>query len=185
MEKSHPLGRNSTRDKSLFRIPIPRVRYLYPTWTLMVDCYNLWPESVIWISANSLDPEKVQQNIRPDLDPSCLTLWCYSWKIILKKKLCWKISADDRKSYKISQHVKIKKCLKSWSLNMAIFLTLKTPIKTAADNNFVTSFLVFGQKRFDRSWESSISRRFSWNIMPFEKVTKFETVVCCKLKMAL
>ena len=26
---------------SLVQIPTPRVRYLYPKWTLMVDCYNL------------------------------------------------------------------------------------------------------------------------------------------------
>ena len=29
------------KASSLVKIPTPRVRYLYPTWTLMVDCYNL------------------------------------------------------------------------------------------------------------------------------------------------
>ena len=26
---------------SLVEIPTPRVRFTYPTWTLMMDCYNL------------------------------------------------------------------------------------------------------------------------------------------------
>ena len=32
---------------------------------------------------NSLDPDQAQQNVGPDLDPNCLTLWWYSWKIFL------------------------------------------------------------------------------------------------------
>ena len=35
--------------------------------------------------ANSLDPDQAQQSVGPDLDPNCLTLWCYSWKSFLKK----------------------------------------------------------------------------------------------------
>ena len=42
-------------------------------------------------------------------------------------------------------------------------LTLKAPITTAADN----IFLIFENKRYDISWESSASRRVSWNIMPY------------------
>ena len=34
--------------------------------------------------ANSLDPDQARQNVGPDLDPNCLTLWWYSWKIFLK-----------------------------------------------------------------------------------------------------
>ena len=30
---------------------------------------------------NSLEPDQVQQNVGPDLDPNCLTLWWYSWQI--------------------------------------------------------------------------------------------------------
>ena len=30
--------------------------------------------------ANSLDPDQAQQNVVPDPDPNCLTLWWY-WKI--------------------------------------------------------------------------------------------------------
>ena len=32
---------------------------------------------LLMIYANSLDPNQAQQNVRPDLDPRCLTL-CYS-----------------------------------------------------------------------------------------------------------
>ena len=30
-------------------------------------------------------PRSGRQNVGPDLDPNCLTLWWYSWKIFLKK----------------------------------------------------------------------------------------------------
>ena len=42
---------------------------------------------------------------------------------------------------------------------------LKAPITTAADNKFCDIFPNFRQKRYI-TWESSASRRFSWN-MPF------------------
>ena len=35
--------------------------------------------------ANSLDPDQAWQNVGPDLDPNCLTLWWYFWKFFLKK----------------------------------------------------------------------------------------------------
>ena len=35
--------------------------------------------------ANSLDPDQARQNVGPDLDPNCLTLLWYSWKIFLKE----------------------------------------------------------------------------------------------------
>ena len=35
--------------------------------------------------ANSLDPDQAGQNIWPDLDPNCFTVWWYSWKIFFKK----------------------------------------------------------------------------------------------------
>ena len=44
-------------------------------------------------------------------------------------------------------------------------------------------------RRYDISWESSASRRFAWNIMPYllflKKAAKFEIVICCKLQVAL
>ena len=35
--------------------------------------------------ADSLDQDQARQNVGPDLDPNCLALWWYSWKIFLKK----------------------------------------------------------------------------------------------------
>ena len=43
---------------------------------------------LLMIFSNSLNPDKTWQNGRPGLDPSCLTLWCYYWKIALKKVCC-------------------------------------------------------------------------------------------------
>ena len=53
-------------------------------------CLNSLPTSgdfchLLITFANSLDPDQAGQNIGPDLDPNCLTLWCYSWKIFLGK----------------------------------------------------------------------------------------------------
>ena len=46
-------------------------------------------------------------------------------------------------------------------------LTLRAPITTAADDKFCDIFPYFWKKiRYDISWESSASRRFSRNIMP-------------------
>ena len=42
-------------------------------------------------STEDLDQNQTQQNIPPNLDPNCLTLWLYSWKnsskIDFEKKL--------------------------------------------------------------------------------------------------
>ena len=47
-------------------------------------------------------------------------------------------------------------------------LTLKALIMTTADNKFWDIFPNFQKKiRYDNSWESSASRRFSWNIIPY------------------
>ena len=59
------------------------------------------PAACEFCLANSLDPD---QDVMPDLGPSCLTPWCYALKIILikiKVKLK-KISADTN----IYQHAK-------------------------------------------------------------------------------
>ena len=48
IEKSHPRDRTLTRDSTtleLVKIPIPRARYLYPTWTPMVYFNNLFAAS--------------------------------------------------------------------------------------------------------------------------------------------
>ena len=55
----------------------------------------------------------------------------------------------------------------------------KAPIMTAADDKFWDTFLNFrkknSKKKNDISWESSDL------IVIFEKATKFEIVICCKL----
>ena len=57
--------------------------------------------------ANSLDPDKARQNVGPDLDPNCLTLWWYSRKIFFEKiNLKKKRPTDDKKACKITKHAK-------------------------------------------------------------------------------
>ena len=46
-------------------------------------------------------------------------------------------------------------------------LSLKAPITTAADDKFCKIFPNSWKKIRYISWESSASRRFSWNIMPY------------------
>ena len=48
----------------------------------------------------SLDSDQAWQNVGPDLNPICLTLWWYSWKNFLKKL------TDDKKACNNTQHVK-------------------------------------------------------------------------------
>ena len=47
--------------------------------------------------ANSLDLDQARQKVKPDLDPNCLTLWWYSWKIFLKKVILKKKLTDVKK----------------------------------------------------------------------------------------
>ena len=56
--------------------------------------------------ANSLDPDQDRQNVGPDLDPNCLTLWWYSWKNFRKKLILERNPQRMRKSWKITQHAK-------------------------------------------------------------------------------
>ena len=48
--------------------------------------------------ANSLDPDQSRQNVLPDLDPSFLTLWCYSRNNFFQKSWFLKKSAENKKS---------------------------------------------------------------------------------------
>ena len=57
---------------------------------------------------NSLDPDQAQQNVGPDLDPNCMTLWWYSSKNFAKKLILEKISRR-QKSMQIAHHAKSKK----------------------------------------------------------------------------
>ena len=62
----------------------------------------------------------------------------------------------------------------------------KAPIMTAADDNFVTPFLIFEKNKqqemifHENRLPAKILMKYTL-IVIFEKATKFETVVCCKL----
>ena len=60
------------------------------SWFQIIKPVNSFPASgdfcyLLITFANSLDPDQARQNVGPDLDPNCLTLWWYSVKIFLKK----------------------------------------------------------------------------------------------------
>ena len=57
--------------------------------------------------ANSLFPDQCRQNVGPDLDTDRLTLLLYSLKMLLKKFILKKKSADDNESIKLTQRAKI------------------------------------------------------------------------------
>ena len=65
--------------------------------------------------ANSLDPDQARQNVGSDLDPNCLTLWWYSWEIILEKLILKKIfhrrqkSMQNYPSCKVLSHIETRK----------------------------------------------------------------------------
>ena len=56
------------------------------------------------IFANSLDPDQARQNVGPDLDPNCLTLWWYSWKIF------WKEFIFKKNPQTTKKHAKLPAC---------------------------------------------------------------------------
>ena len=58
--------------------------------TYFVQCFNSFTASghfchLLITFANSLDTDQARQNVGPDLNPNCLTLWWYSLKIFSKK----------------------------------------------------------------------------------------------------
>ena len=74
---------------------------------ITILCFLSLPASHWLITfANILVPDQDRQNVSPDLDPNCLTLWSYSWKIFSQKVDFFKKSADDKNSWKITQHAK-------------------------------------------------------------------------------
>ena len=71
---------------------------------------------------NSLDPDQAQQNVRPDLDPSCLTHTLMVFvKNFLEKAGFWKTSADDKKHAKLPSR-------KSKILLVPLFLPFRTNV---------------------------------------------------------
>ena len=58
--------------------------------------------------ANSLDPDLAWQNIGPDLDSNCLTLWLYFWKIVLKKLILKKNTQTTKKHAKLPSKQRVK-----------------------------------------------------------------------------
>ena len=58
------------------------------------------PPHLRTIFATSLDPKQAWQNVGPDLDLNCLTLWSYSWTFNFEK------SAEDKKQLPSMQPIK-------------------------------------------------------------------------------
>ena len=56
---------------------------------------------------------------------------------------------------------------KDWHYKDHLLLALKAPITTAADDKFCEFFSIFDKNKIWYSRESSASRRFSWNIIPY------------------
>ena len=61
-------------------------------------------------SANSLEPDLTRQNVGPDLDPNCLTLW-YSSKNFFSEKVDFEKNQQmTRKHEKLPKRQKVKEC---------------------------------------------------------------------------
>ena len=71
--------------------------YHHKLYDRLVDCH------LLIAFANCFYPDQAWHFVRPGLDPNCLTLWWYSWKIFWKKLILKKISR--RQNFlKNSQH---------------------------------------------------------------------------------
>ena len=83
---------------------------------LLLCSFNSFPASgdfccLLITFADSLSPDQAQQNVGPDLDPNCLTLWWYSWEIFFEKVNFEKKSTDDKKgmqSYPACKELRVK-----------------------------------------------------------------------------
>ena len=75
--------------------------------------------------ANSLNLDQARHNVGPDLDPSSLTLWWYSWKNLSKQLFFEKISRRQKRmqNYPAGKQLIgqwIMKIFKGWSLIKAM-----------------------------------------------------------------
>ena len=82
--------------------------------------FKLWWKKCTCIFANSLDQDQAWQNVRPDLDPNCLTFWWYSWtnfsrKLMLKNQQHEKFPSRRRLYNQLVEHCSIH-ALKSFNL---------------------------------------------------------------------
>ena len=63
----------------------------------MVLMFNFFPRyQRLLSSVDNLYKHLGPKNVGPDLDPNCLTLWWYSWKIFFLKSYLKKKNPDDK-----------------------------------------------------------------------------------------
>ena len=83
------------------------------------DCVNSFSQSGILFGqlitfANSLDPVQAWQNIGPDLDPSCLTPWWYSWMNFSKSPFSKKNQQPRKNHEKLPRTQRVQKRMPQW-----------------------------------------------------------------------
>ena len=78
----------SRQASSLVKIPTPRVRYLYPTWTLMVDCYN---RSILMcvLGAQKNHLIEIEKSLKIKCLEMCWRIFQRSWKIFESYYFQW------------------------------------------------------------------------------------------------
>ena len=69
---------------------------------------------------NSLDPDKARHFVGPDLDPTCLTIWWYSWKIFFLKIWIFKKNPQITKKHaKLPSMQRVNSKFFGWSFPLA------------------------------------------------------------------
>ena len=141
-----------------------------------------WPKLIVFANLNAIWKQKGWENIEYVLG---VHFWEYyvvmKWNTIKSYTfhLCVQemyviisvYNSSDHYTYETDFIVVRKTSTFLYSV-FVIHLILKAPITTAADNKFYDIFLNFRQIRYGISWESSASRGFSWNIMPYSLFLK-------------
>ena len=116
-------------------------------WSVKVIDINSLPASgnsccLLITFANSLDADQAGQNIGPDLDPDCLILWWYSWKIFFEKiMLKKKIPQMTKKHAKLSS-MQIYPACKEWMKTLHPY-HLWSPLCIVITKYFLQSFSPF------------------------------------------
>ena len=91
----------------------------------------------------------------------------FLWKVSILTGCKGSIDTFHKTMWKVSILPRYKGSIVTFRTKL-LKLTLKAPITSAADDKFLRHFSKFSIRiRYDITWESSASRRFSWNIMPY------------------
>ena len=93
--------------------------------------------------ANSLDPDQAWRFVWPDLEPNCLTLWWYSWKIFLKKLFFFKNPQMTKKHEILPSMQRVNTCSTPQPLHNTIAGIQRLNICVVSKQKYIDNILFY------------------------------------------